>query len=399
MGAVGVRRGEWRVMVLSTAVAVLAAWMAARLVVVEEVYGVVVDAGSTGTRANICVFEEVPGQGLRLYRHRYVEVPKGLALTEDVNELLEPLLAAIREEVPKDMQASTPIHLRATAGLRLTGEEKAEALLQDTRSVLGRSGFHFKEDFVSIIDGSDEGIFAWATVNELLSVTGSVGTIDLGGGSVQLTYAVEDDSHATRKLSLGGKPVKVSSYSHLGYGLRTFRKTLYDHFSIRNALDKNPCLAPGEEAEVGVGLDGQVISSRGSGNFDSCVDAIVQIFDLRDPQSGDVCSPNDDTCALDGVLRPRPRGRFIAFAFFYDVVVRNAGMPTDSRLEDVRERGLRACAESSDPASCGDLAYIYALLHHGLKLNDSEVELRFQQEIDGVMIGWAVGALLNYLKA
>ena len=47
---------------------------------------------------------------------------------------------------------------------------------------------------VEIMAGSDEGVFAWMTVNFLLGALGGSGiqntkpTIDLGGGSMQLTF-------------------------------------------------------------------------------------------------------------------------------------------------------------------------------------------------------------------
>ena len=46
--------------------------------------------------------------------------------------------------------------------------------------------------------GSDEGAFAWVTVNYLLGNLGkpskdTVGVIDLGGGSTQIMFAVPDE--------------------------------------------------------------------------------------------------------------------------------------------------------------------------------------------------------------
>ena len=53
---------------------------------------------------------------------------------------------------------------------------------------------------VEIMEGSDEGVFAWMTVNFLLGALGGSGianskpTIDLGGGSMQLTFHPKDSA-------------------------------------------------------------------------------------------------------------------------------------------------------------------------------------------------------------
>ena len=57
------------------------------------------------------------------------------------------------------------------------------------------------------MDGSDEGVFAWMTVNFLLGALGGTGiqntvpTIDLGGGSMQLTFHPKDSSTIRKSLN------------------------------------------------------------------------------------------------------------------------------------------------------------------------------------------------------
>lgn len=53
--------------------------------------------------------------------------------------------------------------------------------------------FSVEHDSVSILNGNDEGIYAWYTVNFLLeklhNISSSIVTMDLGGGSTQITFA------------------------------------------------------------------------------------------------------------------------------------------------------------------------------------------------------------------
>lgn len=66
------------------------------------------------------------------------------------------------------MWSTTPLVLKATAGLRLLLPVEAENLLNEVRDVFLRSSFLVKDDSVEILDGIDEGIYSWFTINFLL---------------------------------------------------------------------------------------------------------------------------------------------------------------------------------------------------------------------------------------
>lgn len=60
--------------------------------------------------------------------------------------------------------------LKATAGLRLLKPIEAENLLNAVREVFSNSGFLVNKDAVEIMDGIDEGIYSWFTINILLGI-------------------------------------------------------------------------------------------------------------------------------------------------------------------------------------------------------------------------------------
>lgn len=110
---------------------------------------------------------------------------------------IDKLLDEARKVIPEAFWKSTPLALKATAGLRLLGSEQADALLDAVRELFKKSGFLVAEKSVEIMDGTDEGIFSWFTVNILLGLINTKNTIaalDLGGGSTQVTYAPKDIS-------------------------------------------------------------------------------------------------------------------------------------------------------------------------------------------------------------
>lgn len=92
--------------------------------------------------------------------------------------------------------------VRATAGLRLLPGAQAEEILEAVRDLLRSSyPFRFSEGQVSIMDGIDEGAYAWLTLNYLLGKLNDppehmVATIDQGGGSVQMAYAMSESMPA-----------------------------------------------------------------------------------------------------------------------------------------------------------------------------------------------------------
>lgn len=82
---------------------------------------------------------------------------------------IEALLGKAKEFIPQKFWGESPIVLKATAGLRLLPDHEAENLLNEVRDVFLRSGFLVKDDSVEILDGVDEGIYSWFTINFLLS--------------------------------------------------------------------------------------------------------------------------------------------------------------------------------------------------------------------------------------
>ena len=96
-------------------------------------YAVVVDAGSTGSRVHAFAFAETADGGLDLLSDTFEQLKPGLSsyAAEPAKGAasLKPLLERAVAAVPAPERASTPVQLRATAGLRLLPGDQAEELL------------------------------------------------------------------------------------------------------------------------------------------------------------------------------------------------------------------------------------------------------------------------------
>ncbi len=172
----------------------------------EDDYGIIIDAGSTGSRAYLYswprrVIEGTqPGPPTTLVVSQPVMSTKGGALSEAkpeaIGELLTPLLAECKAFlVGKNIDISKiPVYLGATAGMRLLPADTRESIMIATRKYFAHSGFYFKDIFSKILSGEEEGLFGWIAANYLLghfkpesSLLETFGALDLGGASTQIT--------------------------------------------------------------------------------------------------------------------------------------------------------------------------------------------------------------------
>lgn len=85
-------------------------------------------------------------------------------------ESLDALLDIAVAEIPKDLQSCTPLAVKATAGLRLLGEQQSRDILGAVeKRIHTKYPFPLPEkDGVIIMEGRDEGVYAWITTNYLL---------------------------------------------------------------------------------------------------------------------------------------------------------------------------------------------------------------------------------------
>ncbi|KAM8851706.1 ectonucleoside triphosphate diphosphohydrolase 6 isoform 2-T2 [Synchiropus picturatus] len=229
-------------------------------------YSIMFDAGSTGTRVHVFKFQS-SHQGAavpQLEHETYRAIEPGLSAYagEPLKCVpgIEQLLEVAKLSVPSSQWNVTPVALKATAGLRLLPGDKAARLLDTVRTLFQASPFLSKSDCVSMMDGTDEGVSAWITVNFLtggLQPHGSptVGMLDLGGGSTQITFRPQDEKTIQSSpvdfitsLQMFNKTHHLYTHSYLGLGLMSARLSILGGVEApplggsRRLV--SPCLAP-----------------------------------------------------------------------------------------------------------------------------------------------------------
>lgn len=395
----------------------------------EKVYGLMIDAGSTGSRMHTFEFSRSGDGKLTLNTEDFLAITPGLSSYKDdpaaAAASLDPLLARSRSIVPKADRARTPVFLRATAGLRMTGEKTAAAILSNVHEALKSSGFRFDDSsWATILGGSDEGIYSWITVNSLLDSpsTATVGTLEMGGGSAQIAFVPMDDSRiAAGNCStpadatlFKSEELPLYTFSNLKFGLKMGRSVALNHFKDEGLLKKNPCVNPSGDGtdvagvEIPIPFDDkkQVVTIKGAGNFDACRNLVDNAV-TKPAYTACACN----ACTYHGVTAPKPISEYYAFAFYLERTVA-LGMSTPLTLADIRKKGEQVCAMSvaevkkaypSVPNGdatdvCLDLAFIASHLEYGHGITEkSATKLHVVDKIKGVELGWSLGAMMAEL--
>lgn len=402
-----------------------------------RVCAIMIDAGSMGTRAQVFTFRQDPKTELLvLETTKMFQEQKSLAAlatgTIAPGPFFKPLLEKVKKAVPGIRRRKrTPIALRATAGLRLLGADAAERALEQARNALNSSEFLFEPEWVSVLDEQEEAKHAWTTVNFLKGGLHSgkkddlVGALDLGGASMQIVYQKDDDtkimeegseeevegagiedirkytSETDTKLKVLGKEYTLHTTSYLGLGLFDFTKKLYALFDREGVLEEgNPCFRRDklfEEKALRLGVPGseetRVVTLRGDGDFERCV------------ASAEIAIGTFSNVFSDKNKVPKGK-QFYAFAYFYDRTV-GLGLSALATKADLEAKGKDLCETSAEEfkgadrdEACAEFSYIYALLKVFTD-NFSKgkgAKIRFEQFIDGHMLGWALGATLETIQ-
>jgi hypothetical protein len=351
-------------------------------------FGIMIDAGSTATRIHVYRWITAKDALPNFTHDHFLEVSPGLSSFKQkpllAGKSIIPLLDLARKEIPAELQAETSVYVKATAGLRLLGEETQMQILDSVFLTIESFPFRCKREWVSVIDGQEEAVGAWVTVNYLIdklsAPAATVGVLDLGGASTQLSCAPASasavgarDTDKLVSVPIGSSSVKVYVTSWLRYGLMEFRKRIDEAVhSIgmsqghTSGATHHPCFP--KQHDLVVDVNGENVQFHGTGNFDACSDAVASVMK-----------------ALD-YAAPPCSGRFLAISYYLDVL-QSVGLGPVVGVADITAKASSMCGltlselspllegakKGFDARVCGDLIYIAALLSGPVGLRASAV--------------------------
>ncbi|KAG7279271.1 hypothetical protein CRUP_033207 [Coryphaenoides rupestris] len=404
-------------------------------------YGIVLDAGSSHSAMYIYKWpaDKQNGTGV-VTQHTECHV-KGGGISSYAGQpgaagrSLEACLDQAVTDIPKARHHLTPIYLGATAGMRLlalSNPELSSQILQEVGQKI--QSYPFNYNGATILTGQEEGAYGWVTVNYLLEnlikygFMGSwltperptIGALDLGGASTQITFVTEqrvEDKRNVMQLRLYGRDYTLYTHSFLCYGRDQALKKLLAHL-VKSGTVSHPCYPEGYEVTMATS---QVFDSlctrgsrseperqtevrvRGTGRYTQCLGNVSQIFSFGQ------CPFSQ--CSFDQVSQPNVTGKFMAFSAFYythSFLERITGIyvSTPSELEEAAEAVChmtfdelqRRAPEQKSRLQhyCATSAFIRVLMMRGYGFDRiSFPRVSFQKNAGDTSVGWALGYMLS----
>lgn len=357
-------------------------------------YAVIIDAGSSGSRAHVFeylksspqapvpVINDVFNQRTSPGLSSYATAPLAAGSS------LKPILDA----VAIDLQhrgvnlVDVPVHVLATAGMRLLSPVEQDAIYSNVRSYI-RSHYAFElkqNNQVRTISGVEEGAFGWLDVNYLMhhfvDPKATIGSIDMGGASTQIAFATMDTNQQDNEIAvtINHTPYRIYSQSFLGLGQDQARRSM-----------------SADEGASSCYPDGYPLDAERLGYFNFAPCSAIYQGILQDQN-------------VSNRILPTAGQSFVAYSgiyynyHFFEIQDR----PTQSTLQAkiaavcyLPWSTLQINYPDTSPAFlasvCANSVYADDLLYNTYQLQDSQLQVT--DAIKGTGIDWTLGALLYSL--
>jgi GDA1/CD39 (nucleoside phosphatase) family len=373
---------------------------------VEARYGLIIDAGSSGSRIYIYCWKLlangtpwVAAASAQVGKPGKDKVEKGLSQfpsADEAKESLEPLVTYARGQIGDDREIlkQTPLYLMATGGMRLKQKSNPEQSKETMRLVRDYLRETF-DAYADIISGDDEAFYGWIAVNYLTGFlkerkgesSSTMGILELGGASTQIAYALSDlpsqGLAALRPLPWGETTYQVYRHSldELGQdkAFENINKKIEDEKGV------NPCHPKG------------YVIPEIEGNYGDCKKAIERILPLQKIAESE---------PLMNQRRP-PQGVFLAYAGYYHTYSTFIKVLNDFPFAELEVAGVSYCESNRKaleshpdydvrywPKYCFTAAYIAAVLQTVFGFPQNTQQIISTNTLHGSDISWTLGAMI-----
>lgn len=392
------------------------------------VYGLIIDAGSSGSRIYTYAWLQRKDTGLpdlvtapvNQTQWSY-KISPGLSTFANnlpgIAAYLKPLIDYALSNLDPAVVPSTVLYLKATGGLRALAQSDQDAIIAETRKYFRTTSFNFTDSYASVIQLEQEALYGWMTVNYLLGTfdggSSTYGALDMGGATTEISFIPASSSLARNtSLTLNSRNYNVYTGGYAARGLDTaLLLVLTQLANDAAAIDPsanvlwNPCYLQGYAENTTLTITTITAATNlytiyGTGNSTACRELTSRVL-----LNTDVACPIPD-CAFNGVYQPPLTGTFYAYSgYFYTYDVLFSSHPQIS-LKDLLDASSTFCglsitaAQAQHPAQglsflknyCFTSSYLYPLLRVYGFSDDSVIN--FVGSIKGIEVGWSLGGML-----
>jgi apyrase len=386
---------------------------------VEARYGLIIDAGSSGSRIYIYCWKPAgangipwvtaaPGQaGEPSWTMKDDKMPLSnidvskddVSKDKDAEKSLKLLTDYAIEKIGNDPQtlAQTPLHLMATAGMRLKTREERDEIIETVKKYLKRTFSASSR----VISGKEEALYGWIAVNYSMGLlkekdgnsSPTMGTLELGGASTQIAYASSNPPPQGRLSTLQWGETTYKIYLHSGDAGQDQAldkiNTVYKEENGRKTEKENPCYPINYQPE-------DKAIGKGSGKYKECKEKIERNLEK-----------------IIGTLPPatqHPRGAFLAYAGYYYTYSILKIEPFFS-LTKLEQAGKDYCEKDWGQIEqeykkqnkkyltqyCFTAAYIATLLQIAYRFPEDTQQIIFTDTLHGNDVSWTLGAMIHNL--
>ena len=399
-------------------------------------YGCLIDAASSSSRVGVFKWikrskKSLPSLVQITQSEKYKPALDHITTDNELNNQINEMLNYCENKINffssnKTNINKSPIYLMATAGMRSLSKEEQTTKLNFVKSTIKKSNFHFyNDDFARVITGKEEGIYGWITANYLnkifstnnkwLRKKNTFGSLDLGGGSVEITFVPEIKGYQINNedfanIKIGKRNYNVYSHSFENYGQDEMFDKSFKYLIKQNEKENNnnvtiehPCLLNGYFENYTDKEYSKDYVFVGNNNIEKCQEIIKNLIEKKD------CSSN--FCSIQGNPQPKinKNQKFYAisvFAFsgtFFGLDEINFHSPKEffelakvycgKNWKDVIETN-KEMDKSYLRLYCFTGNYIYNLLVNGFGFGENWKNIIFSSKVNGVEVSWALGAMV-----
>ncbi|KAK8805397.1 hypothetical protein WA158_002053 [Blastocystis sp. Blastoise] len=383
-------------------------------------YIVVVDAGSSGSRANLFhLIRDSAGVTTEVKQMGQFPTTPGISSfeshPEDAWDSLYPILRLCENEIDPNSILNTPVYIFATAGMRVLSKSSQKRIYHNiyTHYLKSDIKLYIDESMLKTIDGEEEAVYGWITVNilkhritpsmTLQSNEKTVAAIDLGGESTQISFKLPDPHEKAGDPINIQKDIHKKSYLFFGAKEALNRYELYiaNIYKSANHTIPSPCFNKNYRGTHPL-LEG--VTFIGTGNCQQ----ILQYLSKGD-------SPcQTEKCALWSDPLPDFQGEYVGMSmYFFSLDSLHVYLPAFpfpvTTIKDIYQYSNQFCsmenkdvyeqfgdkhkytAKDTIHQRCFHLSWIYTLLHSGYHLSD-DAKIYVGKDIDNTPIDWSFGA-------